>query len=149
MADAGGTRRVNAANSTTDVTSDARVVNLALGATPGSSKWDPNADLNRDGVVNVYDRAVVSGANGRRVIDRFGGNWSGGGGGAGVPDVGRLAATDYEVSGDVGDAVGAAAGVTLTAFGTAVRTWAEAVAGTLRAAGTWTGTGWWPRPPAP
>ena len=49
-----------------DVTGDAIVnnadmaaVNAVLGSRPGSSNWNPNADLNRDGRVTVSDRITV------------------------------------------------------------------------------------------
>ncbi len=72
VGDPAGSRRVNAANSTTDVTSDLRLVNLALNSTPTSGTWNANADLNRDGRVNVLDRNVVLAAAGRRIVDPLG-----------------------------------------------------------------------------
>ena len=33
---------------------------LAYGSSPGFENWDPNADLNGDGVINIYDLALAS-----------------------------------------------------------------------------------------
>ncbi len=80
-----GSRRVNAANSTTDLTSDLRLVNLVFNGTPTSANWNANADLNRDGRVNVLDRNIVIAANGRRIVAPDGGLSAGGGAPAAPP----------------------------------------------------------------
>ena len=38
---------------------DMLAVNAVLGSRPGSSNWNPNADLNRDGMVTTSDRIIV------------------------------------------------------------------------------------------
>ena len=38
---------------------DMAAVNAVLGSRPGSSNWDPNADLNRDGRVTTSDRIIL------------------------------------------------------------------------------------------
>jgi hypothetical protein len=58
--DASGDAKVDAADMT--------VVNAALGATPTSTTWNPNADLDRDGRVTVRDRVVVARAEGRAIV---------------------------------------------------------------------------------
>jgi hypothetical protein len=40
-------------------TQDLTIINALLGTTPNSSNWNPNADLNSDGVVNSFDRGIV------------------------------------------------------------------------------------------
>ena len=39
---------------------DVAVIARAFGSTPGSSNWNPNADLNNDGTVNMRDIALVA-----------------------------------------------------------------------------------------
>jgi hypothetical protein len=57
--DADGTGRVNA--------DDMTMVNRALNATPASSSWNANADLDRDGRVTVRDRVLVARATGSSI----------------------------------------------------------------------------------
>lgn len=58
--DANGDAQVDAA--------DMNLINAALGATPTSTTWNPNADLDRDGHVTVRDRVIVARADGAKVI---------------------------------------------------------------------------------
>jgi subtilisin family serine protease len=57
--DADGTGRVN--------NDDMTMVNRALNATPASSSWNANADLDRDGRVTVRDRVLVARATGSSI----------------------------------------------------------------------------------
>jgi hypothetical protein len=57
--DADGTGRVNG--------DDMTMVNRALNATPASSSWNANADLDRDGRVTVRDRVLVARATGSSI----------------------------------------------------------------------------------
>jgi hypothetical protein len=38
---------------------DYQLVKNAIPSTPGSPKWNPNADINNDGVVNMLDFQIV------------------------------------------------------------------------------------------
>jgi hypothetical protein len=40
--------------------SDIAIVARAFGSKPGSSNWNPNADINGDGIVNMKDIALVA-----------------------------------------------------------------------------------------
>jgi hypothetical protein len=46
---------------------DMDIVNAALGATPGSTTWNPNADLDRDLRITVRDRTIVARATGNYI----------------------------------------------------------------------------------
>lgn len=39
---------------------DAVLLSNAFGSTPSSSNWNPNADLNRDGVINILDAILLA-----------------------------------------------------------------------------------------
>jgi hypothetical protein len=47
---------------------DMALVNAALGATPTSTTWNANADLDRDGRITVRDRTIVARADGDSII---------------------------------------------------------------------------------
>jgi hypothetical protein len=47
---------------------DMQLVIEALGSTPATENWNPNADLDRDGAVTVRDRLIVFRADGNEII---------------------------------------------------------------------------------
>ena len=47
---------------------DMSAVNAVLGSRPGSSNWNPNADLNRDGRVTTSDRIIVFENTGHAIV---------------------------------------------------------------------------------
>jgi len=47
---------------------DIALINAASGSRPGSSNWDVDADLDRDGSINVRDRLIVQRAMGGRIV---------------------------------------------------------------------------------
>ncbi len=51
-------------------TADQARVNAALGSRPGSVAWDPDADLDGDGIVTARDRKLLAQAIGKKVIYR-------------------------------------------------------------------------------
>jgi hypothetical protein len=48
--------------------SDAESVNAALGSSPGSPGWDPNADLDGDGRITVRDRVLAARSQGSTIV---------------------------------------------------------------------------------
>jgi hypothetical protein len=63
--DVNGDMKVDAS---TAAGSDSSLIKSALGSKPGSAKWNANADLNRDGVVNSADSAIVTNNNGHTIV---------------------------------------------------------------------------------
>ena len=63
--DVNGDMKVDAS---TDAGSDLSIINKALGSHSGGTKWNANADLNRDGLVSSLDTAIVTNNNGHTII---------------------------------------------------------------------------------
>ena len=114
--------------------SDMALVNAALGARPGYPKWNPNADLDRDGYVGVLDRLIVANNGGRAIVPpTTSGAGLDGGGGSPADDVpsGRI---DAEPLADLPDAFEAAYRTALAPNGTTIRSWTSSLTALLNAA---------------
>jgi subtilisin family serine protease len=115
--------------------SDMTLVNNALGTKPGYAKWNPNADLNRDGIVNTSDRLIVSNNNGHKIIPPSTTSSAPTVAPAPspvIPQPGTPGVINAEASGDVSDNPAHAYAVSLTVSGSMVKTWTEALAASLQ-----------------
>ena len=113
-------------------TSDAGLVQAALGSSPGAGAWDADADLDRDGAVTPDDLGVVDQAMGNEIVPPSTptGSSADSGGTSPGPDVGGT--FDAEADGDVGDTPGDGYTVALRAGGTTLRTWTAGLAAELQ-----------------